>query len=430
MFENDMFTILNYQGSKKQILDFIFQNIKKLTKTNGTILDLFAGSGAVSYSLKRYYKVYSNDVEYYSYIINEALMSKKRLVIDRNFKEVFYEKYMENLTRLKEKFFKNLELEEKFINYNSKEELVKMYLEFPNMWKNKACFIENIKVTNPNDLRMNIKKMPYILTTLYYSTTYFSLKQAIELDSLRYAIEFTSKADKNKYLASLFYTIKEIVFSKDGHMAQPLDVEKNFLKLKKIFSKNTYEIFMTKLEEFGKEEFVETLNENKVYNLEYKEMLKIKNVINEVDTLYLDPPYTDMQYSRYYHLLNVIAKYDYPNFSYFRGKITKGLYTEDRFQSSLSKKVTALTEIKKIVKLAYENKKNIIISFAYPQDTKTQATNRYVFSLSDLITIVQDVYKENIRIEKVEYKHSNNRNSTTKNVFEYLIIGVSKDYVN
>lgn len=430
MFKNDMFTILNYQGSKKQILDFIFQNIKKLTKTNGTILDLFAGSGAVSYSLKRYYKVYSNDVEYYSYIINEALMGKKRLVIDRNFKEVFYEKYMENLTRLKEKFFKNLELEEKFINYNSKEELVKMYLEFPNVWKNKACFIENIKVINPNDLRMNIKKMPYILTTLYYSTTYFSLKQAIELDSLRYAIEFTSKDDQNKYLASLFYTIKEIVFSKDGHMAQPLDVEKNFLKLKKIFSKNTYEIFMTKLEEFGKEEFVETLNENKVYNLEFKEMLKIKNVINEVDTLYLDPPYTDMQYSRYYHLLNVIAKYDYPNFSYFRGKITKGLYTEDRFQSSLSKKVTALTEIKKIVKLAYENKKNIIVSFAYPQDTKTQATNRYVFSLSDLITIVQDVYKENIRIEKVEYKHSNNRNSTTKNVFEYLIIGVSKNYVN
>lgn len=430
MFNRDTFTILNYQGSKKQILNFIFQNIEQINKDNKPILDLFAGSGAVSYSLKRYYKVYSNDVEYYSYIINKALLSQKKLRLDKLSKKIFDDNYIKNLEELKNIFQKYLILEEKFIENNLKEELIKLYSNFPNIWKEGEHIIKSKKIRNPIDLRKEKKNLDYILATLYYSTTYFTIKQAIELDSLRYAIEFIEENSRDKYLASLFYAIKEVIFAKDGHMAQSLDIEKNFSKLKKIYKKNIYEIFKTKLKEFEGEEFLETLNENKVYNLECEDILKNNKLMEEVGTLYLDPPYTDMQYSRYYHILNVIAKYDYPDFTYFRGKITKGLYTEGRFQSNLSKKCTALNKLKKIILLAYEKKKNIIISFGYPQDVQSQATNRYVFALDELIEVVQEIYKENMKVEKIDYKHSNNRNSTTKKVFEYLIIGIGDNYVN
>ena len=60
----------------------------------------------------------------------------------------------------------------------------------------------------------------------YYSTSYFGIKQARDIDALRYAIEEKGGAARSVYLAALFYAMKESVLSKDGHMAQPLDLKK------------------------------------------------------------------------------------------------------------------------------------------------------------------------------------------------------------
>lgn len=46
--------------------------------------------------------------------------------------------------------------------------------------------------------------------------------------------------------------------------------------------------------------------------MNFEDLLKQDDIKNNVSFIYADPPYTDMQYSRYYHLLNIVAKYDYP----------------------------------------------------------------------------------------------------------------------
>lgn len=82
------------------------------------------------------------------------------------------------------------------------------------------------------------------------------------------------------------------------------------------------------------------LLKSKVFNQDMSALLKNSEFNQQrIKLIYADPPYTDMQYSRYYHLLNVAAKYDYPEPTISRGKFTKGLYTEGRNQSDLSKKV-------------------------------------------------------------------------------------------
>ena len=45
------FRTLNYLGSKFRLLDFIEENILKVTKEGEGVCDLFAGSGCVSYKL-------------------------------------------------------------------------------------------------------------------------------------------------------------------------------------------------------------------------------------------------------------------------------------------------------------------------------------------------------------------------------------------
>ena len=65
---------LQYMGSKSRIISNICEPIisnKKIT----SVVDLFAGAGSVGYALKGYKNVLSNDIEYYSYVINRAILN-------------------------------------------------------------------------------------------------------------------------------------------------------------------------------------------------------------------------------------------------------------------------------------------------------------------------------------------------------------------
>ena len=89
----------------------------------------------------------------------------------------------------------------------------------------------------------------------------------------------------------------------------------------------------------------------------------------------------DMQYSRYYHLLNVARNYDYPELTRTSRGFTTGLYTEGRFQSDLSKKSKARYGLETLIETCAKNNIILALSYAYPQNTKVQATNRYTVCL-------------------------------------------------
>ena len=65
---------LQYMGSKARIISHICDPIIK-NKSIQTVVDLFAGTGSVGYALKPYKNVISNDLEYYAYIINKAILN-------------------------------------------------------------------------------------------------------------------------------------------------------------------------------------------------------------------------------------------------------------------------------------------------------------------------------------------------------------------
>lgn len=68
---------LNYIGCKHTLYNTLFEVCKENISdmANKTFLDLFAGTGTVSYNIQNKFKSCSaNDLEYYSYIINYALL--------------------------------------------------------------------------------------------------------------------------------------------------------------------------------------------------------------------------------------------------------------------------------------------------------------------------------------------------------------------
>lgn len=68
---------MNYIGSKYSLMDFLTKTITSVvgTDTNKTFADLFAGTGVVGKTFKeRGYRVLSNDIQYYSFVLNRHLI--------------------------------------------------------------------------------------------------------------------------------------------------------------------------------------------------------------------------------------------------------------------------------------------------------------------------------------------------------------------
>lgn len=406
----DHFSVLNYQGSKKNLLEFIHQNVASYIEPNSTILDIFAGTCSVGYSYKSEHTVYANDSELYSYIISTALLGTYEGDYTQILKQIddyFYSNFIKfSECTIKQQMYEKTLL----LNVENHDALIEFYENLPTVWNNKISF---------NRLHNNFE-----LFTMYYSNSYFGLSQAMDIDSLRYAIEqFKSTSLFFPLLTSLFFAMKECVFSKDGHMAQPLNLKDNMFKLFLTRNKSIYDIFKEKFQSFFSDKFIRTTKCNKTYNMNFEDLIKQDDIKKSVDFIYADPPYTDMQYSRYYHLLNVVAKYDYPAPTQSSGTYTKGLYTQNRYKSKLSKKSTCLATFNNLICFAKAYNKNLAISFAYPEDVVKQKTDRYVMSIDDIKdSCSKEFGTTNVEIATLNYSHSNNRNNSPKKVIEYLVL--------
>ena len=75
-----------------------------------------------------------------------------------------------------------------------------------------------------------------------------------------------------------------------------------------------------------------------------------------VDLVYIDPPYTNAHYSRFYHILETLVNYDYPELEFF------GRYRNDRFQSSFCIKSEATQEFEYMIGTCAEAQKIILVS--------------------------------------------------------------------
>ena len=406
----DFFSVLNYQGSKKNLIEFIHRYAQPYIAPGDPMLDIFAGTCSVGYSYKRTNPVFANDSELYSYVISKALLGDFRSWEYQQVLEQISPEYMRNYQQLQSRYQQLYLQEQALLHREDTSKLIAYYESFPTIFNGGVAF------QRQHDC--------FELFVSYFAGSYFGLAQAMEIDSLRYAIgKFQHQEIYYPLLTSLFFAMKECVFSKDGHMAQPLDLQKNKAKLFKQRGRSVRRYFEQKFKEFFGEGFVWPTGSGQVFQGDFVTLLKNPQVQREVKFIYADPPYTDMQYSRYYHLLNIVSRYDYPKPTKTAAGFTKGLYTDGRFQSKLSNKSTCLKTLCSLIEFSNQYGKNLAISFAYPRDRQQQKVDRYVMQVDELIRECAKVYGAP-KVEAIctDYTHSNNRNSESKKVLEYLIL--------
>ncbi len=255
---------MNYIGSKYSLLNFLENSIEQTIDNNcNTFCDLFAGTGVVGAKFKeKGYKIISNDIQYYSYVLNKSLIENH-----------------------KDPIFKNLFPIIPILKKTKISERKKIVIDYLDNIPHKEGFIFNNFCLGGTKTK-EIKRQ------------YFSDENGKKCDAIRQKIEIwfeENKINEDEY----YYLITCLLEAIDKH-ANTASVYGAFLKKLK---KSAQKLFTLK-----PINIIVNDEEHKVFNMDVNKLIKQING----DILYLDPPYNHRQYATNYHLLETIAKYDYP----------------------------------------------------------------------------------------------------------------------
>ena len=282
---------MNYIGSKLSLLPFIEQGVEKVIpkelQSNATFCDLFAGTGVVgTHFKKRNYTVYSNDIQYYSYVLIKHYIENNH--------ELRFDSLTKILPELTELDITNrISFICNFLNNLSPKEgfIYKNYC----LGGTKGCEHERLYFTDENGLKC---------------------------DSIRQTIQ--EWFDHNYITSNEYFYLLAILLKAIDKVANTASIYEAFLKKYKKSALKSLTLHPLPI----------IINDcsNKVFNKD------INSLINNIsgDILYLDPPYNRRQYSSNYHILETIAKYDTPK---IKGKT--GVRDNTTQKSLYSSKVNA-----------------------------------------------------------------------------------------
>jgi len=360
---------IKYMGSKTKLLPFVVNGIEE-AYNGGVICDLFAGSCSLSGAIGEQFPIVSNDIQAYSSVIAKAYLtdwndckvnSKMVMEIAKEYHKKHYSTLSNHLRHTENSSLKEFNRIEK-LNQN----LINQ--EFDNTWH---------------------------LFTKNYSGTWWSAEQCTWIDSIRKAIEdLKANPAYNTMLGALMYAMA-YNSQGTGHYAQYRDAKtdssmKDILIYRK---KSIIDYFERKLDSALEAlPSIQPKLKHEVYTLDYLDCLKnLKNA-----TVYADPPYCFVHYSRFYHAIETLVLYDYPEIQHKNKKMVKGRYREDRHQSPFSIKSKVKNAFIDMFEIIAKNNSSLVLSYS---DTG-------MIEIDDLLKITKEVFKKHtVSVKTLDYTH-------------------------
>lgn len=408
---------LQYMGSKARIIENVCDPITK-NKNIDSVIDLFAGTGSVGYALKPYKSITSNDLEYYAFVINQAILNG--CTLSKSDESCFYEAVASLENEIVSFVHTSIEAEKSFFNIDSDVDY-KNYREFCE--STPSVFLSNQVNGNFEDIQRLVDRItpgmkadvdfPCLFLT-YFANTYFGIKQCCQIDALRGAISRIDDQQVQYVLLAVLMSVMSATASTTTHFAQYLKVKsdatcKNLISKRKV---NIVENFKIVLEEYRENGLCECSKKaSDCYNLDFLECLD-RVQLNDHTLVYADPPYFKEHYSRYYHVLNTLCLYDYPALSINpqTHEYSIGRYREDRTVSDFGKKAKALGAFQRLIDKCAEAGSWLMISYS----------DNSIVNIKDIEQIAKAKY--DVLLERIELNHSKQGRSSMSKVDEYIFI--------
>ena len=360
--------LMKYMGSKRELLDFIISSINDLDIESNWFCDLFSGTSVVGCSLKDEYNVQINDIQIYTSIFANTYLPN----INKLINSTELEKIKDRVLFYVDEFYRKYP--DLIFDYNSIDNYEKL---------------TKLEIQQQNLIYSNFE-IGFHLFVKYYSGTYWSYTQCVWIDSIRaVAEEYKGKSDYYIILSSLIYAMSYTSQS-TGHFAQFRDVtESNMHDIMLYRIRDIWTYFEKKFLEILNMVYVEATNRYTITTLDYLDCLRL---IERNTIVYADPPYSSVHYSRFYHAIETLIRYDYPNVKY------KGRYREDRHQSPFGKKTEVKNAFGKLFKGVKNKNSHLILSYS----DNGMITQDEIMEIGN--SIMGNQYKGDIQVK--EYIHS------------------------
>lgn len=431
---------IQYLGSKLRLLEEIGELIDKNTKGQ-KVCDLFAGSGVVSHYLSSKYKVISVDIQEYSTVLTSSLINSSQISLQKT-KSIIQELSNKLVTNGFESSIKALIEFEKSCIHDAINGDPSRIVELS---QNGSLYSQErgkYNVTNGSEffkLKQRFLECPeteHLKITRLYGGVYFSYEQAVHIDIVRSAIQSAGWKDdvKQILLASLISSASEITNTVGKQFAQPMKLLDRAGKPKKLLIERTIrdrsysvlEVFSSCLNRINSVKKSEVGGNHEVLCMD--SMAFLSDYSGEIDCFYIDPPYTIDHYSRFYHVLETIAKYDFPELATMRKNgeeiVMNGLYRTDRHQSPFCIPSQVEDAFEYVFKRCARFKAPVILSYS-PFDNENDERPRLM--TTEGLLEAANKYYQNVSLVKAKGHvhrklHSTNKNSKEIESGEIFIV--------
>lgn len=350
---------VSYMGTKRALAPRVVDLVR--ADLAGQFLDLFAGTCAISSAIAPFANVWCNDALSFSTLLaNQHFKSRRAppgaLVVAK----VLAPYFNTNRLQLLERFKGHVRLEHQAVASGKMHPLIQSDQLAQALSSTEQCK----RMLSARRGRKGAQ--PFALFTATYAGTYLGLRQCVDVDSIRYALEAAvvdkklSKETSQWLLLALCKAISQASTS-TGHFAQYLVCKKaNWKRHARQRRMSIWDLFLVSTDTLCPTGSQRWRTRNKVTKsdanclLDRLQRTHTKNIPNIV---YADPPYTDDQYSRYYHLYETLIAYDYPKVD------GKARYRTTRFRSSFSVKSEVHGEFERLIKSCRQLETSLLISY-------------------------------------------------------------------
>ncbi|AKV07196.1 adenine methyltransferase [Pseudomonas fluorescens NCIMB 11764] len=279
---------MKYMGHKGKLLNFLGDILIEESKNSASIGDPFCGSGAVSWFLAQNTKksVISGDLQEFAICRAASVTTRTAPVNASSIHGPWLKRAKRALSTIIEKFPNAERSIEPDVSRT--EDIIKLIVR-------SRSFCEQVL---PGLLK-NLRR-PFPMTKAY-GGHYFSPMQALLLDALRSTLPKT-EPDRSIALAALIETASRCAAS-PGHTAQPFQPTITSAKyVLEAWQRSVEKLLIESIES------ISTKHAHAIGHAAAGDFVNTIELLQEGDLVFADPPYSDVHYSRFYHVLETLAK--------------------------------------------------------------------------------------------------------------------------
>ncbi len=339
---------ISYMGTKRELAPSVSDVISRAQ--TGPLLDAFAGMCSVAEEVATRRQVWTNDVQTFAAEVGRALFtSHDEPPLPIRTADLHFPGFDKHRQRLEEEFRTAVDAEDELLESST-------YERFSELKKRLSRRLSRLIGRSKRGSRN--------LFTLTYSDSYFGIRQAIEADAVIESINCASwqgvtTSDHRRWLMIALGRAFLKIANSTGHFAQYL--KPNEHSYKRFLSQRRRRLWTEWLFSTGELMAVGTADwrrRNKAFNEDSLTLITALGSSTERPAvIYSDPPYTDDQYSRFYHILETLLLYDYPVPS------GAGLYRTNRFTTPFSLKSKALDAFQRLVQACARTGADLVLSY-------------------------------------------------------------------